>query len=73
MYYHGAPLRLDREYDNGFDYVGDYPLETYLIRKGDRIGQGIIAPVVQAMFVEVDELGDTERGAGGFGSSGVKS
>lgn len=48
-------------------------INTYLIRKGSRIAQGVIAPVVQAMFVEVDELGETDRGTGGFGSSGVTS
>lgn len=46
---------------------------AYIIRKGDRIAQGIIAPVAVATFAEVDELGDTERGQGGFGSSGVRT
>jgi dUTP pyrophosphatase len=46
---------------------------TYIIRKGDRIAQAVIKPVEQAHFVEVDELDETERGANGFGSSGVKS
>ncbi|EJV42107.1 dUTP diphosphatase [Bacillus toyonensis] len=45
---------------------------TYIIRKGDRIAQGVIAPVETAHFVEVDELSDSERGTGGFGSTGVK-
>lgn len=46
---------------------------AYLIRKGDRIAQGVIAPVYQADFEVVDELDETERGAGGFGSSGVRA
>lgn len=46
---------------------------SYRVRKGDRIAQGIIAPVQQAQFTVVDELGESERGEGGFGSSGVKS
>ena len=37
---------------------------------GDRIGQLIIMPYPEVEFEEVDELGDSERGAGGFGSSG---
>lgn len=37
---------------------------------GDRIGQIIIVPYPQVSFVEVDDLSDTERGTGGFGSSG---
>ncbi len=44
---------------------------AYLIRKGDRIAQGVIAPVYRAAFEEVDELSETGRGAGGFGSTGV--
>lgn len=55
------------------DPVGDtyHPFGTYLIRKGDRIAQGVIAPVVRAEFIEVDTLDETERGARGFGSTGV--
>lgn len=37
---------------------------------GDRIGQLVIMPIPQVQFVEADELSDTERGEGGFGSSG---
>ncbi len=40
------------------------------IQRGDRIAQMIIAPFVQADFQAVSELSETERGAGGFGSSG---
>lgn len=40
------------------------------IGKGDRIAQLIISPVVEAHFVEVDELSDSERGLGGFGHTG---
>lgn len=50
---------------------GMFNVKTYIIRKGDRIGQGVIKPVEQAVFTEVDALGDSDRGAGGFGSSGV--
>lgn len=44
---------------------------SYLIKKGDRIAQGVIAIVPVAQFDVVDELDDTERGSGGFGSSGI--
>lgn len=47
--------------------------ETIRIQKGDRIAQGVIAPVVRAQFEVVDELSDTERGSGGFGSTGTKA
>ncbi|MEC1648201.1 dUTP diphosphatase [Bacillus halotolerans] len=46
--------------------------DTYIIRKGDRLAQAVIKPVEQAVFTEVDALGDSDRGAGGFGSSGVR-
>lgn len=46
--------------------------ETRTITKGDRIAQFVMAPVVFAEFVRVNDLGDTERNSGGFGSSGVK-
>jgi dUTP pyrophosphatase len=49
-----------------------FPQGTYIIRKGDRIAQAVIKPVEQAHFVEVDELDETGRGTGGFGSTGVK-
>ncbi|AZU61043.1 dUTP diphosphatase [Neobacillus mesonae] len=45
---------------------------TYVIRKGDRIAQLVFAPIEQAHFYEVDTLDDTQRGVGGFGSTGVK-
>lgn len=41
-----------------------------IIDQGDRIAQAVLAPVVQAEIVEVEELGETERSAGGFGSTG---
>lgn len=44
--------------------------QTFEIRHGDRIAQMIVAPVLQARFELVDTLGETERGAGGFGSTG---
>ncbi|MEC2708113.1 dUTP diphosphatase [Bacillus thuringiensis] len=47
-------------------------MSSQLIEKGTRIAQGVIAPVVKAHFVEVDELSESDRGTGGFGSTGVK-
>lgn len=41
------------------------------VRRGDRIAQLVIAPVVQAEWDEIETLDETERGAGGFGSTGV--
>ncbi len=44
--------------------------EDFEIKKGERIAQAVIAPVIQAKFEEVDELSVTKRGKGGFGSTG---
>ena len=53
-----------------FGWVESSSLETQVYDKGDRIGQFMIMPYPKVEFVEVDELGVTERGAGGFGSTG---
>lgn len=44
--------------------------EEFVVKKGDRIAQCLIAPVIIASFNAVDELSETERGNGGFGSTG---
>jgi dUTP pyrophosphatase len=61
------------------DYRGELKIllinhgdEPFAIRRGDRIAQLVPAAVTLAAFDEVNELCDTERGAGGFGSTGVK-
>lgn len=45
--------------------------ENFVISRGERIAQLVIAPVVAASLVEVEALDATSRGAGGFGSTGV--
>ena len=52
---------------------GNFVHGTYIIRKGDRIAQAVISAVPRVSFVEVDELSESKRGTGGFGSSGVKA
>ncbi len=49
--------------------LGDEP---FVINHGDRVAQMVIAPVTQAEVKEVEDLSETERGTGGFGSTGVK-
>ncbi len=44
--------------------------EAFAIQRGDRVAQLVFAPVVQAAWDEVAELDATDRGAGGFGSTG---
>lgn len=45
--------------------------EDFTIRHGDRIAQLVIAPVIRASLVEAETLDETQRGAGGFGSTGI--
>ncbi len=44
--------------------------DSFAIQRGDRVAQLVLAPVIQASWEEVDELDDTSRGTGGFGSTG---
>jgi dUTP pyrophosphatase len=44
---------------------------AYIIRKGDRVAQAFIQPLPRVNFVESAELSETERGDGGFGSTGT--
>ncbi len=66
-----APGTVDSDYRGEVKVLlvnhGSLPFE---ITRGMRIAQLVIAPVVQAAFVEVDQLDDTQRGSGGFGSTG---
>lgn len=43
----------------------------YFIKKGDRIAQGVLCPVSYASFIVVDDLSETKRGMGGFGSTNI--
>ena len=45
--------------------------EDFVIKRGDRIAQMVLAPVIQVQVIEVQDLGETKRGAGGFGSTGT--
>lgn len=67
-----SPGTIDSDYRGEIGIIlineGTYPFE---IKKGDRIAQLVLQPVIQMKFEEVEELSDTERGSGGFGSSGI--
>ncbi|MEH7186502.1 dUTP diphosphatase [Bacillus toyonensis] len=58
--------------DNDFNVTQATKYEVIKISKGDRIAQGVIAPVITAHFEEVDKLSESDRGLSGFGSTGVK-
>ena len=66
-----APGTIDADY-RGEVKVGLINLgpSAVVIQRGDRVAQLIIAPVVRAELAEVDQLPGTERGEGGFGSTG---
>ena len=46
--------------------------KTFVVERGARIAQMVLCPIVKAKFKEVDNLDDTDRGVGGFGSTGLK-
>ena len=66
-----TPGTIDSDYRGELKVIlinlGDFPFE---IRRGDRIAQLVLAPVVRATWLKVDELDETQRGEGGFGSTG---
>ncbi|WP_243396326.1 dUTP diphosphatase [Hyphococcus luteus] len=67
-----APGTIDADYRGELKVILiNHGSEDFTIQRGDRIGQMVFAPVFQAAFEEVDELDDTARGTGGFGSTGV--
>lgn len=68
-----SPGTIDSDY-RGEVKVGLINLgaESFVIKRGDRIAQLVLAPVTLATWQVCDELDDTERGAGGFGHTGVR-
>ena len=69
-----TPGTIDSDYRGAVGVIvmnaGDTP---FVIEHGDRIAQLIVAPVVRGRFEVVDSLGESDRGEGGFGSTGVAS
>jgi len=69
-----APGTIDADYRGELRVILiNHGPEPVTFRRGDRIGQLVIAPVWQAVFEEVDALDETARGEGGFGSTGLSS
>ena len=66
-----SPGTIDADYRGEVGVILiNHGSEAFTVQRGDRIAQMVIAPFVQADFQAVDSLSETERGAGGFGSSG---
>lgn len=66
-----TPGTIDSDYRGELKVILiNHGSEPFAIQRGDRVAQLVLAPVVQAAWDEVAELDATERGAGGFGSTG---
>lgn len=67
-----APGTVDADYRGEVGVIlVNLSNETFVIKDGERIAQMVIAKHEQAVWEEVDVLSETDRGAGGFGSTGV--
>lgn len=67
-----APGTIDSDYRGEIKAILiNHGGEPFLIKRGTKIAQMVIARHEHAQFVEVGKLGTTERGAGGFGSTGI--
>ena len=67
-----APGTIDSDYRGEIKVpLINHGTEDFVIARGDRIAQMVIAAVTQATWLDVDSLDETARGAGGFGSSGT--
>ena len=66
-----SPGTIDADYRGEVKVILiNHGQEPFVIRRGERIAQMVIAPVTRAELVQVETLDDTQRGAGGFGSTG---
>ncbi len=66
-----APGTIDADYRGEIRVILiNFGSEPFTVRRGDRVAQMVICPVLRAHVEEVEELGETERGDGGFGHTG---
>ncbi len=67
-----TPGTIDSDYRGEVKVIlANLGQEIFSVSRGERIAQLVPAPVLRATFEEVSELSDSERGAGGFGSTGT--
>lgn len=67
-----SPGTIDSDYRGEIKVIlANLGSVDFVIERGDRIAQIVVAPVQRGNLVEVPELDDTKRGAGGFGSTGI--
>ena len=68
-----TPGTIDADYRGEVGLiVGNFGSESFTVERGMRMAQLVVAEVIRAEVTEVDELPDSARGEGGFGSSGVE-
>jgi dUTP pyrophosphatase len=68
-----SPGTIDCDYRGEVKVIlGNLGTNDEVINHGERVAQLVLAPVTQANYEVVEELGETDRGAGGFGSTGRK-
>lgn len=68
-----SPGTVDADYRGEIGVIlANLSNETFVVENGERIAQMVIAKHERAEWIEVEILSETERGAGGFGSTGVK-
>ena len=66
-----SPGTIDSDYRGEVKIILiNHGAAPFIVKRGERIAQMVVAPVVQARFEESDSLDATARGAGGFGSTG---
>ena len=66
-----TPGTIDSDYRGELKVIlFNHGVDDFIVNNGDRIAQMVLMPVLKASFEEVDELPDTVRGSGGFGSTG---
>lgn len=68
-----SPGTIDADYRGEIKIIlVNHGTQDVIVRRGDRIAQLVLAPVVSGIFEEAEQLAPTERGESGFGSTGVR-
>ena len=68
-----APGTIDADYRGEIKVILiNLGKDKFIVKRGERVAQMVVCPVTQAQLEEVEELSVTNRGAGGFGSTGAK-
>jgi len=67
-----SPGTIDSDYRGELEVIlVNTGSESFTVKNGDRIAQMVISPVVRVSISEAERLSETERGSGGFGSTGI--